>query len=193
MKKYILSLSSKSVVFALLALNFNACTDHQHDDDHKHEEESINKVELTLTPDSLGLPEQTVVWSDLDGDGGNAPILPDTIRLTPGIQYTAELSYKHVHNGVEHLVNTEIRNEADEHLVCFSPIQLIQVVILEITRTDKDNQGKELGLTSKWKALISEKGAVRISLKHQPNGIKNGSCDVGETDAEIDFPYSSIQ
>jgi hypothetical protein len=25
------------------------------------------------------------------------------------------LSYKHVHNGVEHLVNTEIRNEADEH------------------------------------------------------------------------------
>jgi hypothetical protein len=193
MKKHINKLSIKSVVFAMLAINFSACTDHNHDDDHQHEEESINKVELTLTPDSLGLPAQTVIWSDLDGDGGNAPLLPDTLKLVPGIQYTAELNYKHVHNGIEHSVNTEIRNEADEHLVCYSPIQIIQVVILEITRTDKDNQGKELGLTSKWKALISEKGAVRISLKHQPNGIKNGSCDIGETDAEVDFPYSSIQ
>jgi hypothetical protein len=189
MKKHII----KTSIFALLAISFNSCTDHHDDDDHKHEEESINKVELTLTPDSLGLPSQTVIWSDVDGDGGNAPVLPDSLRLTPGIQYTGELTYKHVHNGVEHLVNTEILKEADEHLVCYSPIQLIQVVILEITRTDKDNQGRELGLISKWKALIPEKGAVRISLKHQPNGIKNGSCDVGETDAEIDFPYSSIQ
>ncbi len=193
MKKHINKLSIKSVVFAMLAFNFSACTDHNHDDDHQNEEETINKIELTLTPDTLGLPPQTVVWSDLDGDGGNPPILPDTLRLGPTIPYKAELIFKYVHNGIEHSVNTEIRKEADEHLICFSPIQLIQVVIMEITRTDKDNMGKELGLTSIWKALIPEKGAVRVSLKHQPNGIKNGNCDLGETDAEIDFPYTSIE
>jgi hypothetical protein len=33
-------------------------------------------------------------------------------------------------------------------------------------------------------------GDVKISLKHQP-GIKNGSCDIGETDVELLFPFKN--
>jgi hypothetical protein len=59
---------------------------------------------------------------------------------------------------------------------------------LTIARTDKDLNGLELGLNTLWNAQSRDFGSVKTSLKHQPN-IKNGQCDVGETDVEIEFPF----
>jgi len=40
---------------------------------------------------------------------------------------------------------------------------------------------------SSWLAVSPITTNMRIALKHQP-GIKNGQCDLGETDVEVEFP-----
>ena len=44
-----------------------------------------------------------------------------------------------------------------------------------------------LALQSTWKGIDSTSSMMKIALKHQP-GIKNGQCDLGETDVEVEFP-----
>jgi hypothetical protein len=52
---------------------------------------------------------------------------------------------------------------------------------------DQDGNGLSLGLQSTWKGINPTTSMMKIALKHQP-GIKNGSCNVGETDVEVEFP-----
>jgi hypothetical protein len=168
---------------------FTACDDHDHDHDHKHDEgENINSVTLEFFRTSDTLADFTVTWSDEDGIGGKDPILPDTLRLMKDSTYTVKVVFEHLHGTAKHDVTAEIRKEANSHIVCFTPKTIIQAIVLEIKRTDKDGKNLELGLESTWKGIIPETGTVQLTLKHQPN-TKNGSCSIGETDIEVDFPF----
>ncbi len=53
-------------------------------------------------------------------------------------------------------------------------------------KTHLDGNGLELGLAADVTTTSASNGTFTISLKHQP-GIKNGSCDIGETDVEVAF------
>ena len=79
----------------------------------------------------------------------------------------------------------EIQNESDEHLVCFES-GLLGTALSNII-TDSDGT-YPIGIQSEWIVNSKANGTMIISLKHQPDGLKNGSCDVGETDVEIEFP-----
>jgi hypothetical protein len=184
MKKSFIFLSALSLLFILAA-----CEDHN-DDDHKHEEsESITKVSLTLI-DSTLKDTIRVFWSDVDGIGGTKPILPDTIVLKPNGDYLASIMFEGKVDGHNHDITEEIQAEANDHLLCFAPLHLPNVIALEIIRLDLDGKGLEIGLKSRWKNRAQMLGDVKISLKHQP-GIKNGSCDIGETDVELLFPFKN--
>jgi hypothetical protein len=184
MKKSFIFLSALSLLFILAA-----CEDHD-DDDHKHEEsESITKVSLTLIDSTLKDTIQ-VFWSDADGIGGTNPILPDTIVLKPNGDYLASIKFEGQDDGHIHDITDEIKAEGNDHILCFSPLHLLNVIALEITRLDLDGKGLEIGLKSRWKNRVQMLGDVKISLKHQP-GIKNGSCDIGETDVELLFPFKN--
>lgn len=190
MKKHIL----KSLLWAFILSStvlFNACDDHDHDDDDdKHDEgELINSVSLEFQHPSDSTANFTVTWSDIDGIGGNNPVLPDTSRLQKDSLYKVKAHFYHLHHGKKEEMNSEILEEANEHLVCYTHLSPLTVVQLEILRTDKDAQNLELGLTSTWKGILVHDGGILVALKHQPK-IKNGSCAIGETDVEVTFPIS---
>jgi len=79
------------------------------------------------------------------------------------------------------LISIEVKEEDDEHLVCYSVHGGTTVTI-----TDKDENGLDLGLEAEVNTADAEMGHFTISLKHQPD-VKDGSCDVGETDVEVRF------
>lgn len=190
MKKHILKPLLWAFILSSTVL-FNACDDHYHDDDvPKHDEgELINSVSLEFQHPSDSTANFTVTWSDIDGIGGNDPVLPDTIRLQKDSLYQAKVHFYHIHDGKKEEANPEILEEANDHLVCYTHTGIATVVHLEILRTDKDAKNLELGITSTWKGLLVHDGGILVALKHQPK-IKNGSCTIGETDVEVTFPIS---
>jgi hypothetical protein len=177
-----------ALILAPLLLFVNSCSKH---DEHQHtdENELITRVEVYLV-DSLSKDTLFAAWSDMDGLGGNNPILPDSLKLKQGKVYVGRVKFYSNHDAVSyHDITEEIQTEGKDHLICYT-VQTMSMppTTLSIARTDKDANGLELGLNTLWNAQNRDFGSVRTSLKHQPN-IKNGQCDVGETDVEIEFPF----
>lgn len=146
-----------------------------------NEEELITTVKITFI-DTAGVePTVTVFFRDPDGDGGNAPTQFDTIRLVANTVYNAAIEvYDESKNPVEN-ITTEIQEEDDEHIFCFTPTN----VNLSIIRTDSDGT-YEVGLASQWTVGNVSVGTTQVVLKHQP-GVKDGTCAPGDTDVELNF------
>jgi hypothetical protein len=175
---------------ALISLfSFNACSPKE------DEGELITTVKLSLGVSLVGNPVD-YVWRDLDGPGGNAPVLPDTIKLgqiTPGgSPYLGTLTFLNEQNGTIEDITLEVKNEAKDHFVCYEVSSMLMPPTgLTISATDKDENNLPIGLSTEWKPMGKDFGVVVIRLKHQP-GIKNGTCAVGETDVEVTFPYKVL-
>ncbi|UTW63161.1 hypothetical protein KFE98_03115 [bacterium SCSIO 12741] len=180
--------------FTLLALvgAFSACKKDEEEPEpetthtHVHEEEVITTVELHLTKSDSTAKESEFTWSDADGPGGNEPSI-DTVFLDSSSVYKSDLHFGDESDGHGHAhdVTHELEEEADEHLICFDPMDKL-AQSLQVTRTDSDGK-YEVGLKSEWKTSGASTGKIKITLKHQP-GVKDGSCSPGETDIEIEFP-----
>lgn len=152
------------------------------EDPHSHdEEELITSFKITFKDSAGVLPEYTASFRDLDGPGGNAPIIFDSINLKANTSYYASIILLNETSTPIDTIANEVLKEAADHLICFES----NLPKLNIKRTDSDGK-YELGLKSFWKTSSPEKGNVIIRLKHQP-GVKNGSCDLGGTDIELNF------
>ncbi len=148
----------------------------------QNDAELITTFKLSFI-DSAGIdPNMEFVFRDIDGPGGNAPSDFDTLVLGSNKTYFVTLTLLNESVSPSIDITSEILAEANEHLFCFSPAIGGN---LSITRTDTDGT-YELGITSKWRTLSTSDGLVLIKLKHQP-GIKNGLCEPGETDVELEF------
>ena len=185
--KYI-AVAIMTVAAIFSTLTFTACSE------KADEGELITTVSLSIS-NSGGTPT-TYTWKDLDGPGGNAPQLPDTIKIgqvTPGGNpYTATLEFFNEQNGTKEDITLEVKNEAHDHFVCYEISTLsLPPTGLTIVATDKDKNNLPIGLTTEWKPMAKDFGVVVIRLKHQP-GIKTGECNVGETDVEVTFPYKVL-
>lgn len=152
--------------------------------DHDHEEELITTVKLTFTPANVLLSEQTFMFQDIDGPGGNDPTALDTIMLDAGEVYVVSTEFWNESEAPAEDITPEVLEEADEHIVCFET----EADQLTIQRTDTDGT-YELGLESSWVAGTDTTGSVTVSLKHQDEGAKDGTCAPGETDVEVAFPF----
>ncbi|MCC7298200.1 MAG: hypothetical protein IT244_07705 [Bacteroidia bacterium] len=168
-----------SIAFALIALAgtfiFSSCKKKKTD-----EEELITTVKFSLQQNNI--TKGTFQWKDLDGDGGNAPQPTDTITLDSGMIYNASVAFLNESNGQNIDITEEIKSESADHLICYTA----PVSALEISITDSDGK-YPIGLTSDWKTLAKGTYTLRVVLRHQP-GEKNGSCDPGETDVDVNFP-----
>ena len=96
----------------LTAVTFSACNNKE------DEGELITTVKLSLSV--AGGTPMVHTWQDLDGAGGNAPVLPDTIKLgqiTPGGNaYVGTLEFWNEQNGTKEDITLEVKNEAhDQH------------------------------------------------------------------------------
>lgn len=156
-------------------------------DDHEHNEsELITTLELKFSGKDKVNKDTTfvVTFDDPDGDGGNSPTKFDQINLLKNTDYTVELLLLNKSKIPYDTISNEVLEEADDHLFFYSsnPLDLVNVTI-----TDKDGNGKNLGLKSTWKTTNVGSGKVKVKLMHQP-GMKDGTSATGDTDVEVDFP-----
>lgn len=146
-----------------------------------NDEELITSVKLTFIDENSVQDTVYTNFVDLDGPGGNAPSSFDTIRLVANTNYLVKIEFLDETKNPSVNITEEVLEEASEHIICYDPSNLN----VTINRTDSDGT-YELGLTSRWLVGASSTGNTIIRLKHQP-GVKNGSCDPGETDVELNF------
>lgn len=109
----------------------------------------------------------------------------DKIMLDANSTYTVKFE---VYNDEENEnVTEEVKEEKEEHLVCFSPSNSS----LRIVRSDKDDNGKEIGLSSTWTTLDNSTGKVQVKLKHQPDikATQSENCNAGGTDVDVSFDF----
>ncbi len=155
-------------------------------DDHDHNDsELITTLELKFSGKGVLGNDTTfvVTFNDPDGDDGNAATQFDTIHLLKNSTYNVELTLLDKSKTPADTISNEVLKEANDHLFFYSsnPIGLVNVAI-----TDKDGNGKNLGLKSTWTTTNAGSGKVNVKLMHQP-GVKDGTSETGDTDVDIDF------
>lgn len=146
-----------------------------------NEAELITTFKIVFTDPNGINPTYEAVFRDIDGPGGNQPTAFDTIRLKPNSTYNASIQFLNESVSPVDSITKEILEEAGDHLICYN----ITGANVSVQRTDSDGVF-ELGLLSNWITTNTSSGNVIISLRHQP-GIKNGNCDLGDSDIELDF------
>ena len=75
--------------FAIVVISLNACK--KDDLPDVEEEELITTISLTFTNINSPSDVRTVTWRDLDGDGGNAPVI-SSLALRAGTVYNVAVT-----------------------------------------------------------------------------------------------------
>lgn len=149
---------------------------------NEQEHEAITSLALIFTNNSF---IDTVWFDDPDGDGGNPPVLLDTIRLSDSTNYQLTIRlFNKTKNPVQEITEV-IRQQGSAHEFYFLPNQLN----LAINKVDRDNNGFPLGLSSTWQTFQADTGIVRVKLMHKPivKGPQDGP-EKGHSDADVNFP-----
>jgi hypothetical protein len=166
-------------------LFFTACE--KEDPVIPNEEELITTLVYTLTPEGGGNP---VVFSfqDLDGDGGDAPVIVNG-TLAANTTYAGALSLLNETETPAESISEEVEEEADEHQFFFS----VSGVDATVSYADADGNGNPIGLASTVVAGAVSSGTLIITLRHEPaksaSGVSDGDITNagGETDIEVTF------
>lgn len=176
-------MKNKTIIIAITAGLFLLTNAGSCKKEKKEENELITTVKVHLKKGAVDAG--TFVWKDADGDGGNPPLAPDTIKMDTGVTYACTLEYLNESSNPVQDITAEIQNEAANHRICFSTD--LAGSVFNIT----DSDGKyPIGLKSEWKTSAKGTGSIRIVLRHQPNA-KDGTCNPGDTDADVSFPLIS--
>lgn len=180
--RFLFSLFTLAILFSLLAAGCKKDDDDpENPDDHNHEE-VITRLTLTLTDSADQNNSFTAVFSDPDGTGGNGPTIFDDINLNANSTYIVAVTLADESDGHVHDITSEIRQEDHEHLLCYTAAG----VDISVERTDSDGTFP-VGLGARWRTGAAGTGTMTVTLKHQPEGTKDGTCTPGETDIEVAY------
>ena len=170
--------------FAIVVISLNACK--KDDLPDVEEEELITTISLTFTNINSPSDVRTVTWRDLDGDGGNAPIITP-LTLQPNAVYNVSVTslLNETETPAED-VKEEVEEEKDEHLFVYKTTG----ANLTFSNFDVDARNLPIGLTARGTTGAPSTGTFTIILRHQPDGIKNGTEAPGSTDLEATFPVN---
>lgn len=154
-----------------------------------NEQELITTLNVYFTsPDSADQRQWT--WRDLDGDGGNAPVIT-TEALAPNSTYLVRIEVldESNPNNVEDITE-EILEEDEEHQFFF----VVTGANATAQYTDQDGNGDPIGVSSLWTLGMTSTGTVTVILRHEldKGGAGVSAGDVtnagGDTDIEVEFP-----
>ncbi len=181
MNRLILTLASSFLIISL----FSSCE--KKEPKVPNEEEVITTLTYTLTPDGGGT---AVVFSfqDLDGDGGNDPVLTNG-TLAANQTYTGNLVLLNEIESPAGNINEEIIAEAEDHQFFFQS----SLSDVSVAYTDQDANGNPLGLATTLTTGNAGTGTLTLVLRHEPSknatGVANGDITNagGETDIEVTF------
>ncbi len=132
----------------------------------------------------------TAKWVDLNPNGGSPDLSQATLNLRKNAVYNVSVSFLDETKTPAEDITTEVRDRANYHLVCYG---IYAGLNLTVVRTDKDTNVPtlELGLTTDFTTGAVSSGNLEVSLHHQPN-VKNGDCDRGSTDADVNFTVNIL-
>jgi len=174
------------LILSLFAFVFlTACNDDDIDDNP--EEEVITTFNYSLFSTSGELV--TLSFQDIDGDGGDAPIIMGG-TLTANTTYIGTANFLNESVSPVEIITDEIAEEDDEHQLFFVPSSSLNATV---SYTDMDGDGNPIGLTSTLVTGDASSGQLTITLRHQPNksadGVPGGNIANagGETDIEVTF------
>ncbi len=171
-----------NILFAVLFLN--SCKDD--DPVEENDEEVITTLTYTLTPTSGDVV--TLSFSDLDGDGGNDPIITGG-TLQANMNYTGALDLKNEAETPAESITAEIEEEDLEHQFFFT----VTGANLTVDYDDQDASGNPLGLATNLATGDASTGTLTVVLRHEPDksasGVSTGDITNagGETDIEVTF------
>lgn len=168
------------------SLIFTACE--KDDPIIPNQEELITTLNYSLTPTDGGT---TILlnFTDLDGDGGNAPIITGA-TLAANQSYTATLELLNETESPSENITTEVADEDEDHQFFFQS----DIPNLAIAYGDQDANGNPVGISSTITTGSAASGSITIILRHEPNktaeGVSEGNITNagGETDIEVTFP-----
>lgn len=152
-----------------------------------NEGEVITTFKYTLTPLEGGVPV-VLSFQDLDGDGGDEPIISSGI-LAANTTYSGDIILQNELESPVGDITKEVKEEGDEHQFFF----ISSLNDLAVTYTDMDVNNRPIGLETTLTTGAVGKGSLTIILRHQPDkdadGVGGGDITNagGETDIEIAF------
>ena len=180
-----MKLKKLSILFIIGFMSFSSCK--KDDPVVPNEEELITTLNYTLTDSASIVPNVTLSFIDLDGDGGTAPTITNGV-LIANTTYLGSLVLLNESETPSENITTEIQEEDEEHQFFF----VTNVDGVSVTYMDQDSLGNPIGLSTKLKTEATGAGNLTITLKHEPTKPNNGTVANagGETDIEVVFPIS---
>ena len=149
-----------------------------------NEPEVITSMFLMLTDSATNTPFDTIAFRDLDGDGSNAPVQWDTLRLNANTTYLMNVLLLNEIPNPADTISNEVAEEANDHQFFYN----IAGVSLTHTYLDQDTNTPPLpiGLANKIRTGAAGTGTFQVVLKHQP-GTKDGQQTTGDSDVDVTF------
>lgn len=169
--------------------------EHEEDDhDHDHgpgEVELITTLKITLTPQGGGSP-LTVQFQDLDGEGGNAPVV-DKIVVDRGKVYDGEIQELNELESPPEDITLEVKEEAETHQLFFDTLGGFSPATVAYADKESDyvtNTGDDHPVGIRFTLTVpanAQNGQFRVSQSHYDAGPKDGVTPSDETDIEVTF------
>ena len=147
-----------------------------------NEEEVITTLTYTLTPVGGG-DVVTFYFQDLDGDGGNNPIITSK-PLKANTTYNGSIVLLNETETPAEDITDEVKDEDEDHQFFYNAGSNAQ-----ITYKDEDEDGNPVGILTSLSTGESSTGTLTIVLRHEPLKPNDGTLTDagGETDIEVEF------
>ena len=167
--------------------------EHEEDEDHHGpgEEELITTLAITLTPSSGGAPN-TFRFRDLDGEGGNVPVV-DVIIVDAGTNYDGSVQVLNEAESPHENITEEVEEEAEAHQFFYQTLDGFSAA--SVTYADKEsdyvtNSGADHPVGIAFTLSVpdnAQNGLLRVILSHFDDAPKDGVNQSDETDIDVIF------
>lgn len=150
-------------------------------------EELITTVNYVLTSED-GSDTVTLTFTDLDGEGGNDPIIEGG-TLRSNTTYNGQITLLDESQTPSENITEEVAEEDDEHQLFYSSTSNT----VSVTYDDADSNGAPLGLRTNLSTTITGSTELTITLRHEPakDAENVAAGDItnagGSTDVEVTF------
>jgi len=149
-----------------------------------NEEELITTLTAVLTPDSGGT-DITLSFKDVDGEGGDAPVVTVSGNLIQNVTYNGVITVLDESGEEVEDITEEVEEEDDEHQFFYTGSSSLNI---STNYSDSDDDGNPLGIMFTLIAGNAGDGTLTFTLRHEPKKPNSGIDDAGgETDIEVTF------
>ncbi len=180
-----------SFITVLATLSFTACKKDKVTTPEPVEQELITTVRLKVTKlDDMSIKTFTYKVENGFGSTTQGTVTIDSIILSANKEYNVEVELLNEKENPAEDVTKEVKEESNEHLFIYQSNPTTGNGSIGFGMGNKDGNGNPLNQTIKFLTAGAGKGAITVTLKHEPTNKAATTPDAagGETDVEATFP-----